>query len=684
MVRRLRIQLLLFVGMVALSSGALAESPKFTFEDMLGIRALAGGQPIAASPAGDWLAYVVTDLADEWNVLEPRPTGHLNVTRLSGGSPRSLTSGTTHGSYPAWSPDGGALAFFREDTSGGELVLWKPGSPELRSISSRFPGRSYLAPLWDPSGKRVVFAAAERPLEPTAKGPVKVVESTDARIPGDDFFVDKRRARLLVVDVESGRVTPLLSEPALLREVRLAPDGRAAIYSIPDPATYGVIGKETSDAYRVALEGGTPEKLSREDGRPDERIWSPDRKYYVRLVADRTIQDPEIEEPIRDMYSVARPFFDLYLGQATGGEERNLTSDYADQVSDPVWSPDGGDVFFKTTNNETYDEALRRYSLGTGRTVALVEGMESYDDVEAVRGALVFSAESATKSPDVYALDLASGKRTQATNLNPELARFRFSSGEMFSFWNADGEPLKALLYRPVSGAGGADVPVITWIYEKLTPGIHRFNARNQVFLNEGYALLLPNVKVKVGQTATSFVKSVVPAVNRLREMGFEKSRFGLWGHSFGAYATSYLITQTDIFSCAVSGATPPELFRNWASGRDRDSRNIESGQARMGGSPFEVPERYLSQSAFFQLDKVKTPVLILHGEKDLTILFGEGEMMFYALRQLGKEATFVAYAEGDHSLSRHSRADTLDVNHRILSWFEKHLKGEEKKETMP
>ena len=94
-----------------------------------------------------------------------------------------------------------------------------------------------------------------------------------------------------------------------------------------------------------------------------------------------------------------------------------------------------------------------------------------------------------------------------------------------------------------------------------------------------------------------------------------------------------------------------------------------------MGGSPFEVMERYFSQSAFFHLDKVETPVLIMHGVKDYTILFGEGEMMFYALRRLGKEATFVIYNEGDHSLSRHSRADTLDVNRRMLDWFEKYLK---------
>ena len=259
--------------------------------------------------------------------------------------------------------------------------------------------------------------------------------------------------------------------------------------------------------------------------------------------------------------------------------------------------------------------------------------------------------------------------------LNPQLARFTFSKPELFYYHNADGDRLGALLYKPAKLGPNGKAPVITWIYEKMTPAIHRFDARNQMFISHGYAMLMPNVKVKVGQTADSFEKCVVPAVNAVREMGFTNGKFGVWGHSFGAYAASNLITRTDIFAAAVSGATPPELFRNWASGRDRDSRNIETGQARMGGSPFEFPERYLSQSAFFHLDKVNTPVLILHGEKDLTILFGEGEMMFYALRQLGKTAEFVAYANGDHSLSRHSRADALDVNRRILEWFDRYLK---------
>src|SRR6185503_9542064 len=320
------------------------------------------------------------------------------------------------------------------------------------------------------------------------------------------------------------------------------------------------------------------------------------------------------------------------------------------------------------------DETIYRYTVAEQKLEPVVRGQESYGRFVALPAGLVAAVEDATRPADLWMFG-ARGQRIRITELNPQLARFRFSKPELFYFHNADGERLGALLYKPAALGPNDKAPVITWVYEKLTQGIHRFDPRDQMFISHGYAMLMPNVKVKVGQTADSFEKCVVPAVNAVREMGFTNGKFGLWGHSFGAYATSNLITRTDIFAAAVSGATPPELFRNWASGRDRDSRNIETGQARMGGSPFEYPERYLSQSAFFHLDKVTTPVLILHGEKDLTILFGEGEMMFYALRQLGKPAEFVAYANGDHSLSRHSRADALDVNRRILEWFDRYLK---------
>jgi dipeptidyl aminopeptidase/acylaminoacyl peptidase len=688
-------------------------TPVFTAEDVLSVRTFAAGQPVAVSSIGRWVAYVLTDLDDEWNIQEPRPTGQVYVQPVgTGGTGRALTSGPVHSAFPVWSPDGRRLAFIREDQSGGRLVVWDSERDQITPLGGEFKGRAYLAPQWDPQGKTLILAAAQPP-EPVVPYRVRVVKSTDARIPGDQFFIDERKAILTAVDAATGKSAALTKDPIVLRSFRLSPTGRDLTYVSPSPDTLGQIGKEQNETFVLHLAGPRPAEPRRIDVRgrvswvPDgsrllftkegrlmtmaldgsdakpwreslttsvtEPIWSSDGTRFATLVADPTVTDPELEPVQPGMYTTAQPFMDVFLVSADG-TAKNLTSAFEDQVSDIAWAPDGSAVYFRAVNNVTYDETIYRYIVSSGSLDVVAHGSESYTRFIPTNGGLVALAEDATHPNDLWKFD-ANGQRTRISNLNPQLARFTFSKPELIYFHSADGERLGALLYKPASLVPGEKVPVITWVYEKMTPAIHRFNARDQMFIGHGYAMLMPNVKVVAGQTADSFEKCVVPAVNAVREMGFTNGRFGLWGHSFGAYATSNLITRTNIFSAAVSGATPPELFRNWASGRDRDSRNIETGQARMGGSPFEYPERYLSQSAFFHLDKVRTPVLILHGEKDLTILFGEGEMMFYALRQLGKTAEFVSYANGDHSLSRHSRADALDANRRILEWFDRYLK---------
>jgi len=702
---------------------AFAQStPIFTTEDMLVVRTFAGGQPLAVSSDGRRVAYVLTDTGDEWNIQEPRPSGHVVVQMIGSdrpGAPRALTGGATHSAFPAWSPDGRRLAFVREEPAGGRIVIWDADRDVMTAVGDAFSARAYLAPQWQPSGTSVIVAVPQ-PDRQTQASRVRVVKNTDARIPGDQFFTDERRGVLTAIDANSGKATPLVSDPVVLRSFRLSPTGRDVLFVSPDPATLGVIGKEQNDTFIVPTAGArpaTPRKMA-ERGRltwsPDgthllfarggrlmsvpieggpaapwresfaqstsEPIWSSDGTRFAALVADPAVSDPEIEPVRPGMYTIAQPFMDLYVVSADGAA-RNVTSGFDDQVSDPVWAPDGSAVYFRAVNNTTYDGTLYKYTPADQQLRRVTQGPASYGRFAATNRGIVVAIEDATHPDDLWLVD-GSGNRSRITDLNPQLARFTFSAPEMFWYYNADGDRLGALLYKPAGLRPADKVPVITWVYEKMTPAIHRFNARDQMFISHGYAMLMPNVKIKVGQTADSYEKCVVPAVNATRAMGFTTGRFGLWGHSFGAYAASNLITRTNIFAAAVSGATPPELFRNWASGRDRDSRNIETGQARMGGSPFEYPERYLSQSAFFHLDKVNTPVLILHGEKDLTILFGEGEMMFYALRQLGKTAEFVAYANGDHSLSRHSRADALDVNRRILAWFDRYLKSAEAPKT--
>lgn len=680
-----------------------AQARPFTAEDMLAIVRISGA--VAVSPAGDRLAFVLPDLSDEWNVGERRQLGSVHVLSLIAGttSPEIVGRPGQRSSFPVFSPDGRRLALYLEGPAGGHLAVWDIERRVMSVVSAHFPGGAWMAPAWA-GDSRIVF---QRPAAPEAESPpprVRVLESSDAVLPGDAVFRSRRSSGLAMVNLSTGEERSLVADGRPLQRFEVSPDGRHAIVDIGADGDRSLLFSldRVEAEPRTSRSGQRLGWLAdgrlywREQGRllaarehdfgtaavtlldPLEPaftslVWSPDAVRFASLVADPTITDPEIERPQTGMYTIARPFTDVYVVSTPGGTASNLTSHIPDRIGEAVWGDGGRSLFFVATDNASYDETLYRYDVMTSAVTALAEGRESYGSLIPVPGGVVASIQSATTPPDLWRIDALTGQRTRVTELNPQLSEFAFSQPEIFYFDSQHGDRLGALLFKPVGLV--TDVPVVTYVYEKLTPGINGFQARHQILATHGYAVLMPNVRVRVGETATSFVESVVPAIAAVHAMGFTNGRACLWGGSFGAYATSFVITQTNVFDCAVSRATPPELFRNWASGRDRDSDNIESGQARMGGSPFEVMDRYLSQSAFFHLDRVETPVLITHGLRDYTILHEEGAMMFYALRRLGKAATFVSYREGDHSLYRHSRQDALDVHRRMLDWFEKYLR---------
>jgi dipeptidyl aminopeptidase/acylaminoacyl peptidase len=226
--RKRLIGLVFTIGIGAVPATA-QPAPVFTAEDMLAMRAFAGVQPIAVSSTGRWIAYVLTDNDDEWNVQEPRPTGYVQVLALGAGrpaAPRALTSGAVHSAFPVWSTDGRRLAFIREEQGQGRVVVWDSERDQVTPVGDPFTARAYLAPQWDPSNKTLVVAI---PTVGATAAPYRVrsVKNSDARIPGDQFFVDERAATLTTIDVASGVATALTSAPVVLRSFRLSPTGRA-------------------------------------------------------------------------------------------------------------------------------------------------------------------------------------------------------------------------------------------------------------------------------------------------------------------------------------------------------------------------------------------------------------------------------------------------------------------------
>ena len=285
-------------------------------------------------------------------------------------------------------------------------------------------------------------------------------------------------------DTERGTQSEL-STPVRLRAFSLAPKGDRVSFSAVTEESFGLIGRQQQEVYIVPLDGSASpmpmprdelEELSR------TRFRSPDAKQLVTLVPDPAVQDPEIGPVEEGMYTIARRSMDLYLAATEDGDTRNLTGGFEDHVLDPVWSPEGDSLYFRSVDHQSYEETLYRYRVaGEGRLEILTSGPESYGNLSASATRLTFTRQSATRPEELYQIDLATGERSPLTDLNPQLDAFEFSTPEMFAFENADGERLGALLFKPTQAAADEKVPVITFIYEKLTPSVHRFQPRHQI-----------------------------------------------------------------------------------------------------------------------------------------------------------------------------------------------------------
>lgn len=702
------------------ASAAARQSAPFTPEDMLQLTGFVGGSEPALSPDGALAAYSVVDVSDERNIRAARPTGVLWVKSTTDEAPaRRLGAPGAFGVQPVWSPDSGRLAFVQTHDSGSRLAVWERESNRLRVLGpplgtdrAALPVAG-LSPRWTPDGQTIILAVADEPPPPEEAPRVRVLKSTDAIVPGDAFFTNTRRWRLLAITVASGQARTLTPESIALRGFDLSPDGRYILYRAVTPESLGRFRQEQIETWLVPVSGSEPPRLALGTRRAPWITFSPIDGRLIYPEGDALYAQPlgggeparvvsglpqRCRAPIANassrvallcprpgtgpsdsgMYSILRPVDDLVVVDLESGRTTTLTAaSRDDELADVVWSGDGSTLFFRAIDQATYAESIRRWQPGMDAPAQVLSAEEALGNVSPSRdGTLVaFTAMSATRPEDGY-LVTAAGDRRRLTELNPQVERFRFVAPERFSYYSADGDPLHALLFMPSGASADAPVPVVTYVYEKLSPQVYRFNPEAQLHVSHGYGYLMPDVLVKPGYTGESFVKSVVPAVNAVRAKGITNGRFGITGGSFGGYAGLFLISHVDIFSAAVVRAPPSEFFSTWGDGRDRDIYTIERGQARTGGTPWEVPERYIANSPFFHADRVRTPVLILHGEKDFTVPFQQGEMMFYALRALGRTAEFAIYREGDHSIVRGSRHDFLDYYNRTLEWWNRYLGG--------
>ncbi len=295
-----------------------------------------------------------------------------------------------------------------------------------------------------------------------------------------------------------------------------------------------------------------------------------------------------------------------------------------------------------------------------------------------------------SKSTFVDAPDLWVGPSltslTKVSDANPQQKEYLWGSVELVRWTSSDGIPLKGLLYKPENFDSTKQYPLIAYFYESLSQNRHSYiapNGRNVInpthYVSNGYLIFEPDIHYVEGYPGPSAFKSIVPGVQSLLARGFvDPKRLGLQGQSWGGYQASYLITQTNMFAAAMAGAPVVNMTSayggiRWGSGLAR-AFQYEIGQSRIGGSIWETPMRYFENSPLFWLDKVTTPLMMMHNDMDDAVPWYQGIEFFVAMRRLGKEVYLINYNNDVHNPA--SRANQKDVAMRMQQFFDNKLKG--------
>lgn len=341
-------------------------------------------------------------------------------------------------------------------------------------------------------------------------------------------------------------------------------------------------------------------------------------------------------------------------------------------------------VFDETTKESGY--AWMDYQNSTVTTPSLSKHRMDYRPLKA-RDAdkIIFTKEDFRTFPDLQYSDLNFNNPKKISDANPQQQDYQWGSMEKYEWTSLDGETLSGLLLKPDNFDPQKKYPLIVNFYERSSDGLYRhrppFPGRSTInysfYVSKGYVIFNPDVPYKIGYPGESCYNAVIPGVTALLSEGYiDKERIGVQGHSWGGYQIAYLLTKTNIFKCAESGAPVVNMFSayggiRWGSGMSRMFQ-YEHTQSRIGGTIWDYPLRYIENSPIFELDKTNTPVLIMHNDKDGAVPWYQGIEYFVGLRRLNKPAWLLNYNGEPHWPVK--LQNRKDFNIRMQQYFDYYL----------
>jgi dipeptidyl aminopeptidase/acylaminoacyl peptidase len=580
------------------------------------------------------------------------------VRDLPSGDAHRVTAAADRGNYRehgvAWSPDGRALAFLSDGGSRGQLQLYvidpARGGP-ARRVTSVAGQLSH--PLWSPDGKQIAVLLVAGSTQETG---ALVAYKPDAGVVGD--LVEEQRIAL--VDPAAGSIREMSPPNLYVYDYDWSPDGRAF-------AAEAVEGSGTNNYWIAQL------YVVRADTGAARSIWKPPFQIAVPRWSPDGRSIALIHGIMSDEGSNGG---DVFVVPAEGGPARNVTPDLEGSARRLAWRG-AGDILF----DEYVDGKSALVTVGSAggtrsttwsapQQIASLSIASRADTVAAV-------VQSFDEAPEVYAGP--AGQWTRQTTANSSIKPLW---GEVRSLhWTSDRHPVQGWLLYPPRFDPSRRYPMVVSVHGGPSSASYpTWPARwNAVLPTQGYFVLLPNprgsygageafTQANVKDFGYGDLRDILAGVDAaIKQAPIDADRIGVTGWSYGGYMTMWAVTQTNRFRAAVAGAG----IANWQSyyGQNRIDQWM---LPFFGATVYENPDVYARSSPITFIKRVKTPTLVLHGDRDSEVPTPQGYEFWHALKTLGVPTELVIYPDEGHAIAK--PADQRDIERRLVDWFDRYL----------
>lgn len=734
-------QFIILIALLITFIQAEAQKTAFTVSDAINVKSL-GSQTL--SPDGNFLAGIISDGRARFgtNHFRFRDPSYLNlragelvIIDIKEGQEVKLFDNPVRITGLTWNKESNVLAFFQQKEDKLVLSYYDMGGKKVKDVKLKddrllTPNNGINFRL----GKDDVIVGVRKKnwmekamaeYKEATEGPVVVYDGNEDFLKWDKIGATSGLSEIIEVDLSSGKVKDVLPESAY-SNLNVTDKGRYLTYN----ETFRLktsydrnSGTEYQVAFKDLSDGGSATILYARNKKRRRFSWDHTGRHFAyvdsgnvythnlqnvgrseatNITKDKAYEDDKKKKPVKfSIQSWDNRSNKLLLSSKNGWWIADRSGTNLDKVFDLPedeeekkklpnrnvlkWADDNF-IYVSYSEKDQWNRGIQRFNVRSGEFEDLMTDGRLYSSWRFSESGevITYNKSDGDKPNNLYLNNPTFDAEKQLTDLNPWVREKKWTRSELITYRNVDGNEMKGILYYPVDYDPNKKYPLVLEVYETFFNNGYRSSMN--LIANQGYFGLRPSVELERGYPGEAWMKGVTAAINKLVDEGkVDNDKVGVHGTSYGGYATSLLITQTNRFAAAINisgkvniisflGDSPKIGTRNYAA--------AEVGQDRIGGSFWDEPLKYFQTSAVFFADRIKTPHLLLSGEGDWNVPGTNTRELYYAMRRLGKDVTWVNYMRGGHGAGWASvESDYHDQWKRMFDFYNKHFYPKEKKE---